>query len=582
MVIVAPMTKSKAAQKPSLSHKRSLTGAAILGAGSLSTLAINPVSAYDPINLPKLFVLSTLSIPLISYILLRRKLLLHFKTVTTLVSLLILFLFITPLYTEAPFGNQFWGVFGRSTGILAYLSYLILFTATLLWIAEDSQRIKTLVKVFERTSFFITVYVIIQYADLDPIAWSQKQPFATLGNINFMSAFLGMANSLFIGRLFFNQLAVLSKFFYILILAVNSLLIWESGSIQGLGMIFVAFSLNLVIYSMRKRKVFVAAATAFLATTTSIVLALGSAGYGFAGKFLFQETVLYRIDYWKAGLSMFAKNVFTGVGIDSYGSYYRTYRDLLAATRTGPQRTTNTAHNVFIDLLAGGGLFVGIIFMLIVALTVFSSIKFALSRQVENEVLSFPALNIAFVVFLLISIGQIGVVVWGFIFFGASLGAQISAKSPDIIPNSGKRLGVKNSTDEPKNLVNNSRSGYFIFLSLILFVAGLIFGAIPNYADSRFFSAIKAESVDGMKRAMSLPGATEFHEEQYLEYLVEGRDDVEASEFAVELIERYPRNFYAYSIIFFSASSSDGEKEMARAAMLRLDPNNLELQKLAE
>jgi hypothetical protein len=45
----------------------------------------------------------------------------------------------------------------------------------------------------------------------------------------------------------------------------------------------------------------------------------------------------------------------TGVGMDSYGDWYRRSRDAQALILPGPNTTTNAAHNVFIDVFAYGG-----------------------------------------------------------------------------------------------------------------------------------------------------------------------------------------------------------------------------------
>jgi O-antigen ligase len=59
---------------------------------------------------------------------------------------------------------------------------------------------------------------------------------------------------------------------------------------------------------------------------------------------------------------MTLENLTNGVGVDSYGYFYKEYRDLEAIERTGPERVSNTAHNVFLDISSGAGIFAGFIF----------------------------------------------------------------------------------------------------------------------------------------------------------------------------------------------------------------------------
>lgn len=82
--------------------------------------------------------------------------------------------------------------------------------------------LRVVTTVFMRTSYFISIYTTLQFADLDPIPWSQKLPVATLGNINFMSAFLGLANIIILGKFFVEKLQISQKIFFVLVLAWNN------------------------------------------------------------------------------------------------------------------------------------------------------------------------------------------------------------------------------------------------------------------------------------------------------------------------------------------------------------------------
>jgi hypothetical protein len=72
---------------------------------------------------------------------------------------------------------------------------------------------------------------------------------------------------------------------------------------------------------------------------------------------------------------MFESDIWTGVGIDRYGDYYRIFRDADATFRLGPSSVANYAHNVFLQLLATGGLFLVIAYLSTLALVVFASVK---------------------------------------------------------------------------------------------------------------------------------------------------------------------------------------------------------------
>ena len=88
----------------------------------------------------------------------------------------------------------------------------------------------------------------------------------------------------------------------------------------------------------------------------SIVAVAGILQKGPLERFLYKDSVSLRGHYWRAGLNMFRENTFFGVGIDSYGSYFRLYRDPNFPVRYGYDLTSNNAHNVPIQMFATGGM----------------------------------------------------------------------------------------------------------------------------------------------------------------------------------------------------------------------------------
>lgn len=559
----------------------------VTGAAVLSTIAINPFTGLDPINLPKMLVLASLSFALIPMLIANIGLIKSVNRVAILLSLIFLFtILLVPLFSEASFQSQLWGAFGRSTGILTYVSYVILFISVAMWAAMDSSSTINALRVFERTTYFITFYTIIQYAGLDPINWSQSLPFATLGNINFMSAFLGLANCLFISRLIFQKSLISSQIFYLLMVVLNSSIIWFTGSIQGLAIMIVTTLASLIVLSIQKKKFLLAGVQLLLSITFGTLSALGSVARGPLSGYLYQETVVYRLDYWKAGIAMFIQNPFLGVGIDNYGERYREFRDYAATVRTGPARISNTAHNVFIDLLSGGGVLVGGTFFGLVVLGLFvSAYKSVSAPQELNYALLFP-LNLGFFVFCMISIGQIGVVVWGIIFCAFSVGRLSSQDG-----NSAKGLKRNQLVDREKRFANKSNKHQLRFgqveqryfrwpkglAFLVSFAVGFSLALIPNKADSDFLTALKSQSVAHIESSTQRWGITDFHHEKFLQFLIDRSEFDAAIRQALITKKEYPRNFFANSSLLYLPNVPKDAMVAAAKVLPLLDPNNYPL-----
>ena len=548
--------------------------------GILSTVAINPWTAYDPINLPKMFVLSTGVAYLLGWLLIDFKMNIQIHIKLFFISAIFLASYLVSFFTNpAPVYQQFWGVWGRSTGLLTYFAFIVLMLSASV---NSSTSSLSLIRIsFDKLGYFVTGYTLLQLMDLDPINWSQKLMVATLGNINFMSSFLGLTSISYLSRIVLERLSLSSRFFYLTILLLNLYLIGVSQSIQGIG-VFLAGLVFLLTYKIRQKSSFVPALAIFFTSLASgLVVLLGTAGFG-PLSMLRQETVIFRIDYWTAAINMLLANPLNGIGIDSYGDYYREYRTIEAVERTGPQRVTNTAHDIFLDVFSGAGVFAGLMFLLIMALTLYS-IFTALKVNHQNfDLTAFSAMWLGFIVFCLISINQIGVGVWGFIFTGVINGYVFGYKAKNSAgENSSHKIKTSLTLEkevtlrklgEGKNreLGNVSQLFTSTFLALIVGAISLL----PNIADSRFLHEIRSGNLDNALKLSTAVGIQDFHREALMSSLVEAGRHEDTLKVAESLLEQNPRNWQAWVAILSSEVATDNRRIQAANQLIRLDPNN--------
>jgi O-antigen ligase len=493
--------------------------------------------------------------------------------ITTIVSLLFfLALLISFITNSSPKSQQLWGVWGRSTGLLTYTAFLVfLLSSSLIGMKSEQQSLRT---IFERTSYVITIYTLVQAGGVDPINWSQKAMVATLGNINFMSSFLGLASISFASRLINERLPITAKCHFATFVFLNLYLIWLSGSIQGLGVfaagmtIVIAFKLQLLLgqkYSF---------SWLICSSLLGIFVFMGSMGIG-PFKMLEQETVIFRLDYWRAGLSMTANNWLNGIGIDSYGDYYEQYRDRAAVTRTGPNRISNTAHNIFIDVSSGSGVITGILFICFYLLVLTSVYKVFKNRKWDSSFVAFSSMMIGFMVFCAISINQIGVGIWGFVFMGYLVGSSRRLMSKTI-PNKEKKSHFREKAGESEKLVTNSSINSKIFLSLILGLIGFISAFLPNLTDMQMLTAVKNQNFEEMRKVVGKYSSTSYYSRKYMLSLVDSGQMSQALEFAKLEIARDSRNEVALRIIAMDESVQVYKRREALVALKDRDPKNYE------
>jgi tetratricopeptide (TPR) repeat protein len=177
---------------------------------------------------------------------------------------------------------------------------------------------------------------------------------------------------------------------------------------------------------------------------------------------------------------MFKENVLFGVGLDSYGSYFRLYRDSSFPVRYGYDLTSNNAHNVPIQMFATGGILVGLTYLVIIFFIIYSFIKGfkKLSGSQFNILCGVFAAWLAFQSQSIVSIDNIGLTVWGWILGGIIL----ALTKPDY-------LLSQTNTDKPKiksgkGAANLALKPVFIGASLLL---ALILVAKLSQSESLIF-----------------------------------------------------------------------------------------------
>ena len=530
------------------------------------TLTVSPFLNYDPISLPKMTVLATVSFAVLGICiasgmkdLVNNSKIFSILTLTFLLSLLI------PIFTSGSnIGQQFWGAFGRNTGFLTYFSLTIL-----TWAAANASSDLFGEKVLKSlivTAIIVTIYCLIQIGGYDPIKWSLMDTFATLGNINFLSAFLGLSSITSLAILLSKESASIWRVCSALLVVSGLPIIWSTGSIQGLMMFALGAYLigYFLIRSLLKSKVFIwlYLSVGFIGTYFGL---RGLRNDGPLASFLFQDSVSFREDYIHAGWEMMIMKPWTGVGLDSYGDWYRQARGEISTLRTTPERISNSAHNIFLDVASGGGVLVVLLYLSFYIFCFAQCIKYIRRNSGFDPI--FVALFsswCAYILQALISINQIGVGVWGALLLGALVRytrfreGKLTDKEKSRVKGTGR---VKDAVLPAKVALVR-----YFFASL-----GFI-AAFPNLkVDSDFSKASTPElSLAVSKSAF----ARAFYKELTLERFMEESRYAEAKELALDIVEQHPRSFYAWRMLSLIPNSSPIEVQTAKAKLKELDPYN--------
>lgn len=547
----------------------------LIFAGPAVTLAITPWFNYDPINLGKVLILTCLAgagfgllTPYLGALLARNGRALNISATLFVISLLLPLMF-----TDAPISQQIWGQFGRSTGIVTYVALLIIF-----FVASSLRTMKQAKHICNAlifTQIIMTIYCTLQILKKDPIKWSAYSTFGTLGNVNFLSGFMGISIVVSLVIAFSSGQKLVSRIALVTISLIDIFIVATTDSIQGLVALAVGISIYLAFLTWKLGKViFFSYFVVFLALVFSLVLALIDKGP--LRSLIYQITVIYRADYMNAGLKMMLHHPLTGIGIDSYDDWYRSERGVISAFRTAFNRTANTAHNVMLDLGSGGGFPLLISYLALLGIVTFAIVRGLKSTLVNNPIfLALVCSWVAYQVQAAVSINQVGVGIWGWLIGGTIISLQRSASNDQSISadfmkasNRSRFAGGVSS----KRKLPNTPPPMAVVTSVLGLAIGFSISFIPLKSDLDFRSASAKGSLDQMLSITSGFPTKAFFIAQANETAIRNNFPDQAKVLNDRLISRFPRGIFGWQARLNLTVISSAEREEAIRQIKKLDP----------
>ena len=543
----------------------------LLITGPAVSLAVSPSPSFDPINLIKLLILASAAFMIFGlFISSTSKLIARVsKYFWFFCGLFVLSMTSSFFFSGAPKGQQFWGSFGRNTGLLTYLSLLFILIGTA--IVQKIVFYRSIINSLVLTSIPVLIYCLIQIAGLDPVGWSSKDTFATFGNTNFLSAFLGMSALASIVLAFDKNQSLIRKISLVSITILSDLIILDTGSIQGFMILVAGLGIAGYLFIRSGSKLSkLRIPYSILAFLGLILTVLGVTNKGPLASFIFQPSILYRADYWHAGWVMTLQHPIFGVGLDSYGDWYREVRGSISTLRTGPERTANTAHNIFLDLSSNGGLPLILSYLALLGFALTIGLRWIRkNKEFDPYFVAIFSCWVAYQIQALVSINQMAVGIWGWILNGALIGYGLSAPLANNVENVRKAKNKKSST-----LPASSGA-----LAMLFGVLGFALAYIPFNADAKFKSATIKADLNLLMKSVELPGTSAWHLSQVLSSAVSNNFSEQAKVLDNRMIIVYPRDVYGWKILYYSTSSTPEEKAIAVKKLHELDPFNPDLPK---
>lgn len=534
-------------------------------AGFGATVAISPWTNLDPVNIVKMMAIALFSFiafghiaPVIKSIWVK-----PYRLIIALSCAFIFWLFVAMAFNDAPVTQQIFGTFGRNTGLLSYFSLSLLFMVAAVIVGYRQGRKLALALLY--AGGFNAIYGYFQTRGLDPIPWSN--PFnsiiGTLGNPNFSAALLGMTTVVALAIGLGKGITLPIRILVMALAAVSFFLAYTTGSAQGPAIVLAGSSIVIYQFVVKTLNWRWARIPYILIVVFAAALSvLGTLQKGPLQSILYQDSVTYRGDYWRAGLAMTLESPLKGIGLDSYGDFYRTVRTLASTERRGPDIISNSAHNVFLDISASGGLPLVIIYLAIIGLAVRSSYRI-LSRvnQFDWVPVALVSAWFAYLLQSVISINQLGLAVWGWLLPGAIIGMDLNAnlKETPIKDAKGRRVYAP-----AKHLL----------VGVALGIVAVMVSLWPLRYDAIFRYSLASADKDRIYREVKQFPMNNYHILYAANQMVQEKKYDQAFELYKLARENNPRDFYAWLGISSFSNVVGEERNQILAKLRELDPYN--------
>lgn len=320
------------------------------------------------------------------------------------------------------------GAPGRLSGLALYLVAIVLFVSTS---GSGSVHLRWVQTAVVAAGTFTATYGVFQSLGWDAIKWANEfNPIiASLGNPNFASGYLGICVPVAAAwalRLRARGPAQLTMTLLAAgMLAVAVLSDSSQGPLAataGLGVVTLGYGLN---HRGSMRRAWLGGVVAGTAVGAAL-LAAGIQGVGPLSRLFGAGNFTTRRWYWDAALSMWSDRPLLGVGLDSYGLFWRTSRPLENVATLGGGDYSDAAHSVPLHLLATGGLLVAVTYAAFAGIVATALLRglYAASGADRLRLAGVGGGWVAFQVQSLVSIDQVPLVVLNFVLAGAVLAAS--------------------------------------------------------------------------------------------------------------------------------------------------------------
>jgi hypothetical protein len=292
--------------------------------------------------------------------------------------------------------------------------------------------------------------------------------------------------------------------------------------------------------------------------------------------FVYKRSVSLRGTYWKTGFNMGSGHPFSGVGMDSYGDWYRRARPPIALIDTpGINTTSNASHNVVLDFFAYGGWPLLLSYLAILTIGTIAIIQVTLRNKKYDGV--FVAMATAWACYQLqsiISINQIGLAIWGWLLTGALVAYEYTTRTKIESLNTATKR-AKKPKSSPEIFSPQLVAGLGV-------VVGLLIACPPLSADMKWRSALNSKDANKVIQALKpsyLSPSDSQRFAQATQLFATSNLLPQAHQITLDALRFNPDSYDSWRNLYYLSNSTPEEKAEAVANLKRLDPLNPDVTK---
>jgi O-antigen ligase len=538
---------------------------------ALTCLIFTPFITYDAFNPPKLLVLSTCAGVALGILIVSIKIyeLKKYRSVLVAAGIFCIFLIASSINASQAFVTTFFGISGRNTGLLCYLSLAVMFVSSSL--ASDKKFLNRLTNLLLIVGVLSQIYAWYQILGFDTAPWSQESWIKSFfANPNFLSAFLGITAASSNAILFSTVTPIKIRFYAAGYSLFTLFTMFKIGNTQG----FIVFGIGLLVISytfvktqFKGNKIHLT--YLFLSFLVALWAVLDMLQKTPGNSYLWKLSVTSRGDFWRAAWNMALERPVLGWGLDAYRDNFEKFRDARQATRGEGALIGEIAHNVFLDLLVGGGFLLLLSYVSIVLLAFLSVIR--LVKRTSSYDVGATAISAGLIGYLAqstISANHLGLAICGWIFLGSLIGYEINTREEKVkefqqVKKDGPRIKMQSTNGTPKGIWSAAILGAIIGFSSSLplyLVNTKQMAATNNRNPAEVFNAALAFPRDSLRMCM------------FAERLREGGFEMDAITLAREAAEFSPQSVVPLKVLTTFPSIPQSEKDELWRKIKIMDP----------